>query len=55
MFVNQHSNLPLPLPILIPLGFLVKGKWGNAKNQENLLVLSDFFTARFKNNLNRNI
>jgi hypothetical protein len=53
--VNQHSSLPLPLPILIPLGFLVNGRWGNAKNQENRLVLSDFFTAFFKNSLNLNI
>ena len=34
MLVNQHSSLPLPFPILIPLGFRVRGKWGKAKNQK---------------------
>lgn len=24
--VNQHSNLPFPLPILVPLGLRVSGK-----------------------------
>jgi hypothetical protein len=57
-FLTKHAQYavePLPLPILIPLGFLVKGRCGKAKNQANLLVLSDFFTALFKNNLNLNI
>jgi hypothetical protein len=55
ILVNQHSNFPLPLPIRIPLGFFVKGKWGNAKNQTNRLVRSDFLTALFKKSLNLNI
>ena len=54
ILVNQHSNLPLPLPIRTPLGFLVKGRWGKAKNQTNLLVRSDFLEARFKKSLKRN-
>lgn len=36
--VYQHSSLPLPLPIRVPVGFFVKGKWGKAFNQTNLLV-----------------
>lgn len=54
ILVNQHSNFPLPLPILTPLGFRVNGRWGNAKNQTKRLVLSDFLEALFKNNLNLN-
>lgn len=54
ILVNQHSSLPLPLPIRTPLGFLVKGKWGNAVNHTNLRVYSDFRFVRFKNNLNLN-
>jgi hypothetical protein len=52
-FVNQHSSFPLPFPILVPVGFLVKGKWGKAWNHTNLLVRSDFFEAFFRNNLKR--
>ena len=54
MLVNQHSSLPFPLPIRIPFGLRVSGKCGNAKNQINLRVWSDFFIERFKNNLNLN-
>lgn len=54
ILVNQHSNLPFPLPILTPFGFLVNGKWGNALNQTKRRVWSDFLLARFKNNFNRN-
>ena len=52
--VNQHSSLPLPLPILTPFGFLVNGKLGKAKNQTKRLVGSYFFDAFFKKSLNLN-
>jgi hypothetical protein len=54
ILVHQHSSFPFPFPIRTPSGFLVKGKCGKAKNQIKRRVLSDFFAARFKNNLNRN-
>jgi len=54
ILVNQHSNFPLPFPILTPLGLRVSGKCGKAKNQTNLLVFSDFLQDFFKNSLNLN-
>jgi len=48
-------NLPAPLPIRVPLGFLVKGMWGNILNHTRRFVNSDFFTAFFKKTFNRKI
>lgn len=53
--VIQHSSFPLPLPILTPLGFRVKGKCGKTCNQTNRCVFSPFFEAFLKNNLNLEI
>lgn len=55
IFVNQHPNFPFPLPILVPVGFFVSGRWGKAWNQVNRLVISLFFDARFRKSLKRKI
>jgi hypothetical protein len=53
--VAQHSNFPLPFPILIPFGFRVMGRCGKALNQTKRRVRSDFREALFNNNLNLKI
>jgi hypothetical protein len=53
--MDQEFNLPAPLPIRIPFGFLVNGTWGNVLNQTSLLVTSGFLTAFFKKTFNLNI
>ena len=53
--LNQILNLPLPLPILEPITFLVKGKWGKVLTHTFLLVLSALLADFFKNNFNLNI
>ena len=55
VWICQAFNLPAPLPILIPLGFLVNGIWGNILNHTRRLVASGFLTAFFKKTFNRKI
>jgi len=53
--VNQHSSFPLPLPMRVPVGFLVSGRCGNALNQTKRPVRSLLREARLRNNLKRKI
>lgn len=52
---NHKDSLPAPLPIREFFTFLVKGKWGKALNQKDLLVRSPFRELRFSNSVNLNM
>ena len=53
--MDQFANLPAPLPIRIPFGFLESGKWGKTETQNARLVISDFRDDRFRNSFSRKI
>lgn len=53
--VYHNSNFPFPLPILVPIGFFDKGKWGKMKSQYFRNVLSDFRELFFKKSFNLKI
>ena len=55
ILLNQILNLPLPLPILEPITFLVKGKCGKVLSQTLRPVLSDLRADFFKKSFSRNI
>ena len=49
MSAAQPANLPLPLPILEPATFLLRGKYGKTLNQALREVLSALRTAFLRN------
>ena len=51
----QVDNLPAPLPIRIPLGFFVRGKWGKRLIHNERLVISGFREDLLRKILNRKI
>ena len=53
--VNQWDNLPTPLPILTPLGFLETGRWGKTETQNDRRVISDLREDFFRKSFNRKI
>lgn len=55
IWICHAFSLPEPFPIRIPLGFLVKGMWGNVLNQTKRLVISGLRTAFFKKTFKRKI
>ena len=55
ILLNQILNFPLPLPILEPITFLVKGRCGNVLSQTLRPVLSDLRADFFKKSFSRNI
>ena len=55
ILLNQILSFPLPLPILEPITFLVRGKCGNELSQTLRPVLSDLRADFFKKSFNLNI
>ena len=55
ILLNQILNFPLPLPILEPITFLVRGKCGNELSQTLRPVLSDLRADFFKKSFSLNI